>query len=364
MKILQLIPSLGSGGAERFVTDLCNGLAQTGADVCLCIIQNPDEKDFGFYKNELDDKVKFVSLRRAKGFSVVNVMRLRKVIKEFKPDVIHAHLGALLYLYFLKMLSPRRKFFYTIHNLADRACPHILFRLVNYLYFCSGLIKVITISEECDNSYRRFYKLSNGNKIPNGRNKALRTAQFQTVANEVEVYKNNKNDTVFVHVARYHEQKNQSLLIQVFNKLYQIRKDFVLLIIGDWNHDANAQKLLSQACEVIHYLGTKGNVADYLYLADAFCLTSVYEGLPISLLEALACGCVPICTPAGGVVDVITDGETGYISGNITVSDYLNSIEYYLDHKLRITRASLVELFDTNYSIEIAVQNHLSLFEH
>jgi glycosyltransferase involved in cell wall biosynthesis len=178
------------------------------------------------------------------------------------------------------------------------------------------------------------------------------------------VYKNNVNDTVFIHVARYHEQKNQGLLIQVFNKLYQIRKDFVLLIIGDWDHDTNAQKLLSEACEVIHYLGTKGNVADYLYLANAFCLTSVYEGMPISLLEALACGCVPISTPAGGVVDVITDGETGYICRNITENDYLHSIEYYLDHKFRISRASLVELFDNNYSIEIAVQNHLSLFEH
>ena len=42
-----------------------------------------------------------------------------------------------------------------------------------------------------------------------------------------------------------------------------------------------------------------------MYLSDAFCLTSVYEGLPISLLEAISCGCVPVCTPVGGITEVV-----------------------------------------------------------
>ena len=96
--------------------------------------------------------------------------------------------------------------------------------------------------------------------------------------------------------------KNQKVLIKAFNRLSVKNKSVVLLIIGD-NYDSHLGSELQQISnESIIFLGQKHNIADYYLNSDAFCLTSTNEGMPITLIEALACGCVPICTPVGGIV--------------------------------------------------------------
>jgi glycosyltransferase involved in cell wall biosynthesis len=362
MKILQIIPSLASGGAERFVLDLCNELSRQGADVHLCIIQNPEERDFGFYLPELSKKVHFHSLNQPKGFGWKNIDKLNQLIKLVKPDIIHAHLSALLYLYFLKLIKLNYTFFYTIHNLADKACPNFMFRITNYLFFSSRLIRVITISEICDNSYKSFYRLNNAFCIPNGRNKLHPTDLYPSISKEIDCYKKSDKDLVFVHVARYHHQKNQEMLIDVFNRLLNEHHSIVLLIIGDWSFCAEARKLAERVNSGIYILGTKTNVSDYLLLSDAFCLTSIYEGLPISLIEAISCGCIPICTPVGGIPDIVKHSETGYLSENTTSDAYYSVVKSFIVNCHKISKMKLINLFEMKYSIEITAKNHMKVF--
>ena len=110
-----------------------------------------------------------------------------------------------------------------------------------------------------------------------------------------------------------------------FNELDRRGSDFVLLVLGDGFDQGAGAGLKTRACEKIHFLGLKNNVADYLYCSNAFCLTSIFEGLPISLLEAMACGVIPICTNIGGVPDVVQDGRNGYLS-DVTDKDYINEL--------------------------------------
>lgn len=363
MKILQIIPSLASGGAERLVLDLCNELSRQGAEVHLCIVQDPTERDFGFYLPALSEKVHFHSLNQPKGFGWKNIGKLNRLIRQLKPDVIHAHLGALLYLYFLKLLNVKHTFFVTIHNFAEKSDPKFPLRTINYLYFGSKLVRVITISEKCDISYSRFYHLKNAIIIPNGREKLFPTDQYPSVSKEIDSYKQSESDLVFIHIARFYEQKNQPMLVEVFNRLIEEGHAIVLLIIGDWSFCAEARELASTVKPGIHVLGTRTNVVDYLLLSDAFCLTSIYEGLPISLIEAISCGCTPLCTPAGGIPDVIKDGETGFLSADFTAESYYSLIKEYIGHgKGLISRAKLIETYEDNFSIEITARRHLQLF--
>ena len=71
----------------------------------------------------------------------------------------------------------------------------------------------------------------------------------------------------------------------------------------------------------VYFLGKVTNVSDYLLCADAFVLTSIFEGLPISLLEALSAGVIPVCTPVGGIINIVTK-NIGFLSEDVSKDAY------------------------------------------
>ena len=195
--------------------------------------------------------------------------------------------------------------------------------------------------------------------IDNGCEVPRKSIRFDEVVSEVESYKDNPHSPVFIHVARFHEQKNQNLLIDAFNELDRKGEDFVLLVIGDGFDHGPGAELKRRACAKILFLGLKNNVADYLYCSDAFCLTSIYEGLPISLLEAMACGVVPICTNVGGIPDVVSEGRTGYLS-ELLIADYCRAIELFI--KYRLNPEWVVEQFVDNFSMNNCAQRYIQVY--
>jgi len=363
MRILQIIPSLGSGGAEHLVVDLCNELTVQGDEVILCIIQNPFESDYGFYLLELSSNVRFISLNQRKGFSFKNIVALQKIINEIKPDIVHIHLSILLYTYFLSIFNYKIRFYNTIHSLAEKTCSNLLFKTLNYICYSTGLIKVVTISEECKTSYQNFYKLENAALIENGRKGNVPSAKYKQVTDGINNFKQQVDDVVFIHVGRFDVIKNQKLLIDVFNRLAIENVNYLLLILGDWSFCDEAKELTKTANERIHFLGTKKNVSDYLFQSDAFCLTSNYEGMPISLLEAFSCGCTPICTPVGGIKNMIHDGITGFLSENVSESAYYDAVKRFLNNRSLIQKENLVIHFEELYSIEHCALKHRQLYQ-
>lgn len=85
--------------------------------------------------------------------------------------------------------------------------------------------------------------------------------------------------------------------------------------------------------------------------SDAFCLSSIYEGLPITLIEALACGCIPLSTPVSGVVDLVVNNENGFISANFTLDSYVEVLLRYLKNHESINKQRLLELFRAKLSM-------------
>ena len=78
------------------------------------------------------------------------------------------------------------------------------------------------------------------------------------------------------------------------------------------------------------FLGEKSNPLEYLKYGGAFGLCSSVEGLPISLIEALGVGAIPICTPVGGIPDVIIDGYNGFLAKDISENGYYEALKRYL----------------------------------
>lgn len=360
MKIIQLIYSLSSGGAEHFVVDLSNQLAEMGHDVTVCILLDGNNETLTFNKQFLKSNVKFHSLNFNRGFSLNKAFLVETFLKDQKPEIVYCHLNVIPYIFRLAYCDRNIKFVHTIHSIASKSSGLKIQYYFNKYFYKKNIIRPVTISKECNLSFIEYYSLDNPVCIENGCSPVVPSNFFSTIQLEVESYKTYSNTPVFVHVARCHPVKNQQLLIDAFNNLNKEGVDFLLLIIGNGFWGDQNKVLVESACDKIHFLGEKKNVGDYLLCADAFCLSSIYEGLPISLIEAMSCGLTPICTAVGGIPDVVKDGDNGYLS-ELNSASFTDAVRRFLNNKIEVCK--LKECYNEFYSMEKCARKYVELIE-
>lgn len=326
MKIINVIPQLVSGGGERFTIDLCNALAAQGNEVALIVFFAP-EGPLGFYRNELSDKVKFISLDKKVGLDFTLAVRLRNAIRDFAPDIVNSHLRAMLYMP-LSVLTVKAKFFHTVHNTAEVEAADPVGGAIRKWLFRTGKVTPITISDESLASFEKFY----GHTAPmifNGRDIPETLEVSDSVSQEINGFKKTPTTKVLVQLARFTDVKRQDLLARVSKRLYEEGFDLTVLLIGKKSEEI-IKGIEEANCPVCHVLGERKNPLEYLKAADALCLCSTYEGMPISLIEAMGVGAIPVCTPVGGIVNVVKDGETGFLSSDISEEAYYHALKRFL----------------------------------
>lgn len=359
MRIVQIIGQLSSGGAERFTVNLCNELNNLGHEVHLIIFKAETDSAL-FCQQFLHDKVFFhtFALKGAPFWKVST--KLCYAIKKIQPDIINCHLDSIKYLIPVYLLS-RANVFHTLHNIASKASGDTKLHSILYKFlYKTGMVQPVTISDLCHDTYIEYYNLHNDITIPNGCPPALPTAHLTDVQLEIKSYKQTPKSKIFTHVARFSKQKNQKLLIEAFNRLYNENEDFVLLIIGRDFDSEEGKKLVNSACDRIHFIGEKSNVADYLSCSDAFCLTSVYEGLPISLLEAMSMGVVPVCTAVGGIPDVVTDGISGFLA-DVNIDSYVDALHRFISSPPQ--KQVVIKEYNEKFSMKKCALNYLRIYQ-
>lgn len=360
MRIIQLIYALGPGGAEKFVVNLSNELSNAGHDVTVCILRTDQIPRRTYLKKELTPAIKFHSCQLEPGFSLKKTKTVADFILSEKPDIVHCHLNTIPYIYKVALFHKEIRFIHTIHSIAEHASGGKFQRHINKFFYKTRRIVPVTISKICLQSFEQFYHLNDIVRIDNGCPIPKKTSRFNDVKKEIDSYRTDSDTKAFLHVARCAPPKNQTLLIESFNRLNSNGINFALLCIGNDFDSAKGKELQKLACSKIHFLGAKDNVGDYLHNADAFCLSSSFEGLPISLIEAMACGITPICTAVGGIPDVVTDGETGYLCPTLSVNDYVDCIHRYLQNPL--SKATIESAFKNSFSMEKCANKYLEIY--
>lgn len=357
-KIAHIIGVLGRGGAERFVVDLCNELAEDGQKE-VYLISLCDNDPATSFVNEISAKVNYMCFFKEPGFSMSVLLALSSWLQEEKMDIIHSHLNALEYLMFYRLRKTNTRFFHTIHSTAEAECPGFFLKLFRKTLYKRQLIIPIVVSYEGSNSFRKYYGLQNELVIENGRPYLTLTKEYPKL---LAKYKDHQTGLLLIHVGRIIKVKNQQLLIKAVQRFNSREEQQCrLLIIGEVRDESLYQTLqeLSKNDPSIEFLGGKDNIVDYLSIADFFCLSSFYEGMPISLIEALSLGCISICTQVGGIKNMINHEDTGFLSKDNSVDGYYQAIKeavFYQD-KSKIRENSKNE-FRLKYHIGAAEKKH------
>lgn len=362
MKILEIIPQLSSGGAERFTVDLCNELSSLRHDVTLIVFHNTGNS--AFYRNEVSEKVRIVTMKKKKGLDFSLIFRLYKLIKRTKPDIVHTHLRAIMYVFFSALTYKKAIFYHTVHNAAEKEASTGINRIIRKIAFKKRYITPITISQDSHRSFVEFYGID-APMIANGRSVPSKFKVSDKVRAEIVSYKKTPTTRVLVQLARMENVKRHIMMARIIKRLIMEGFDITMLMIGR-TKDICVDEIEAMQCHEIHILGEKHNPLEYLHEADAYCLCSTYEGMPISLIEALGVGAVPVCTPVGGIINVIIDNENGFLSVDTSEGAYYNALKRFLylndedlAHMKLATKSSYAPYSMTECSIKYA-----NLFKH
>jgi len=312
LKICMVIETCG-GGSGRHVIDLCKELLARGHDVT--VIWSPIRAETSWIEQlESLPNIKQYSLKMKRAVSLHDLKSLSElgnILKQSGPyDILHGHSSKAGALVRLTAKSVPGKRVYTPH--AFRTMDPNLGEFKSKIY--STLEKwmakkgdvIIAVSE-----YERQHALSIG----------IEDRQLKVIVNGVDSIRSNRDqvrtsldiakDTYVVgFVGRLSEQKNPKLFVQAMNLAPNKSSKVVAIIIGDGELSGELKAInLSQNCM---FLGWK-NAVEYFSAFDIYVMTSAYEAMPYTLLEALAAGLPIISTNVGGVEETIHRGNNGYV---------------------------------------------------
>lgn len=326
MKILEIVLSLTSGGAERFVVDLSNELSK-GNSVYLLTLKDLGLKDNAFYLKEVSENVHLVDLKLQDGFNPLYFFKVWNAVKQINPDVVHIHDKSDKYCLLPMLFHPSRQCYVeTIHNDISSSYSNAFYKLLINILGRLKRVKYVTISKTNHSDFSRFYPKVGNALIYNGRTKLSVTEKIIEVKEEIDHYKKDANTKVLLHVGRCVEQKNQMLLVESFKKWTDSGANAVLLVCGSGFDSQLGDSLKQAASPNIHFIGTRSNVADYLSCSDAFVLSSLYEGMPITVIEAMMMKVPILSTPVCGVVDVVESGRNGLISVDFSSDSFVGML--------------------------------------
>ena len=162
-------------------------------------------------------------------------------------------------------------------------------------------------------------------------------------------------------------RKGLDLLLNAFSEDEKLLSSSVIIVAGTGPDEDRIKRLSSKIgiLEKVRFLGQTNEVERYLNASDIFVLPSFSEGMPNSLLEAMACGLPVIASKIGGVVDVVEDGRSGILFEPGDISGLASAMVRLLnDNELRLklgaeARKRIVDSF----SIDMIADEYIRLYE-
>lgn len=307
--IIELIPTISEGGAETLVKDYCLLLKEKNINIEIVTLLPPSPKSSNF-KILLDNNISITSLDKNrffyKNWFFRNLWRytirpfyasfkLAKLIHKKKPYCIHAHLRMLEYLSRILPCLSDIKLFYTCHSK-----PQLMFDTKRSYLEKRGAIKLIkncklqliALHDEMRQELNAMFNINNTIVIHNG----INFNKFNNLKIDKKQYRESigfsENDFIIGHVGRFNPVKNHNFLLKVFTDVINKKTNAKLLLIGDGAFKDQVEKQIDDLgirnrCIILEH---RSDIPQLLSIMNVFLFPSLYEGLPVTLVEAQVIG--------------------------------------------------------------------------
>jgi glycosyltransferase involved in cell wall biosynthesis len=301
-----------TGGGEKHVADLVRSLPLAGFDVALAC---PHGGDLGGLARGLGVPVCNVPIDC--GFSPGRVRAVRAAITAAAPDVVHAHGSRAAA--FARLGDPHaaQRVVYTVHGIhVDKAgspLRRIVFTGIERL-LRPRTARFVTVckADAIRGAHLGLLAATRTTAIHNGIELPPRAAPAGRFRAELGV---GAHVPLVLSVGRFHEQKDQETLLRAWRIVVGSHPDAVLAIVGAGGLAGRLRELAAADCTSgsVRLVRPRAALAEAYVDADAFALSSRWEGLPYVLLEAMAYGLPVASTNVDGIPEAVVDGVTGVL---------------------------------------------------
>lgn len=351
MKIAHLTDSMEMGGAEKLISLLCRWQRERGHEPSVHCLYS-----VGTLGEEL----------RSEGFEVIShsaaklggrAASVSHELKRGRPDVVHCHnaTAAILGAIPARMAGVERLVVTRHGNVAP---PYALRRELKFAFasrWCDWVVAV------CDQARSNLLAAPFA-----ARQKIVRIFNAAVAPHSNGHQPLAKRGLTLLHVARLTPAKDQETLLKAFAIARTKEPNVQLWIVGDGplrTKLENTARLLGLEDEIT-FFGEQANVSPFLAAADLFVLSSIREGIPISLLEALAAGLPAVVTDVGGMSEVarLSDAvRTAPPSDSAALAAAINKMMQSREELPRLAKVAR-QCFAENFTLDRMASEYMSLY--
>jgi glycosyltransferase involved in cell wall biosynthesis len=305
-----MIPSLDRlGGAERQAMSLAKGLCRRGWRVSMLALSGSGGAAAAELRNS---GVDFVSLEMRRGLADPGGwIRFHRWLMREQPDVVHAHLPHAAWMArWSRIAAPKPVLIDTLHSSSTGTVG----RRLGYALSRWWPDRVTAVSRATAESHlgARMVREEDLSILPNGIDVDLWRPDAEARSSLRQLLGLN-DEFLWLAVGRLEAVKDYPLLLKAMTKVPAGSR---LVVLGEGPQriellDLTARLGLQRR---VHFVGFEADVRGWMQAADGFVLASQYEGLPMVLLEAGACGLPAVATDVAGTREALVNGETGWLA--------------------------------------------------
>jgi glycosyltransferase involved in cell wall biosynthesis len=362
IKILYVTSNLGIGGLEKVVVQLCKNLNRDVFSTAVCCLHFKGELAAELEK----DNIPVFLLDSKKRPDYFAFLKLVKVIDEFKPQVVHTHnINASIDGVIASILKSIPVIIHTDHA---RRFPDKIRYMVAEWAVSHFMKRIIAVSEETKKSLIKYEKIS-GKKIDvinNGVNSVVLCKNTAKTINIKTALNLESFQFLIGCIGRLEPEKGLIYLIRAMPEILRRFPNVALVAVGQGNQK---NLLLMEAKKNgveknVFLIGPRLDVSDVLQIFDVYVLPSEREGLPLSLLEAMATERPIVATTVGGIPNAITNEIDGLLVSPKSPEQLAEKICFLLsDEKLRGNLGVNARIrFENNYTIDKMVGEYQEIY--
>ena len=352
-KVVHLVYSMGCGGLEKVIVNLINGSYEEVEHIIISLTP-----EFEMTAGIIPD-IKIFCLDKKPGKDIGCHHRLYKLLKKLSPDAINTYNFGTIEYHLTAFLAGVKTRVHSDHGHGGDAQDGLnkknnfirkvsSFFINDYVVVSQDLMDWVTRVVKV--KPQRLHLIQNGVDVPDS------LANIKTKV---------PKSPVICTVGRLDPVKNQTLLLNAFKIVHDKSANARLKIVGDGPERENLEREAAQlkVTQFVDFMGYREDVREQLITSDVFVLSSHYEAMPMTILEAMAIGCPVVTTDVGGIRHFVDDTYVTYSSpgkAEELAEHLLLSLQYLPEQQEKIKKS--FELVKSSYSLQAMAARYTSIY--